>query len=115
MMRTLTCLQVCRGHVGTRGTDEADVHYRAVCRALVAEAQELSSFLQKVSEGTNDLYLRTDTVASSEALDNLNFQDWVRNVKSKTTNVCAFRRIQNMYIQLVPPRSAGQDQFMTYR
>lgn len=48
-----------------------------MCRALVAEVLELSSFLQKVSEGTNDLRQKADTEASSEALDNLNFQDWV--------------------------------------
>ena len=71
--------QICKDHVGAPETDEADSHYRAVCRALVAEVQELSSFLQKVSEGTNELYIKADTVASSEALDCLNFQDWVSN------------------------------------
>lgn len=69
--------QICQDHVGATEPEEADAHYRAVCRALVAEALELSSFLQKVSEGTNDLRQKTDTIASSEALDCLNFQDWV--------------------------------------
>lgn len=69
--------QVCEDHVGASAPEEADSHYRAVCRALVAEALELSSFLQKVSEGTNDLRRKADTEASSEALDNLNFVDWV--------------------------------------
>lgn len=70
-------MQICQDHVGATEPEEADAHYRAVCRALVAEALELSSFLQKVSEGTNDLRQKTDTIASSEALDCLNFQDWV--------------------------------------
>lgn len=32
---------------------EADAHYKAVCRALVAEALELSKFLEKIAEGTH--------------------------------------------------------------
>ncbi|XP_065200343.1 protein spire isoform X2 [Planococcus citri] len=71
-------LKVCEDHVGATKPEEADSHYRAVCRALVAEALELSSFLEKVSEGTNDLRQKADTEASSEALDNLNFEDWAR-------------------------------------
>lgn len=76
-MTILNSSQICNDHVGSHEPEEADSHYRAVCRALVAEAQELSSFLQKISEGTNDLRQKTDMVASSEALDCLNFQDWV--------------------------------------
>ena len=35
---------------------EAESHFRAVCRALVSEALELSSFMEKVRVPTNCLF-----------------------------------------------------------
>lgn len=49
---------------------EADAHFRAVCRALVTEAVELSSFMEKVSGTTSRL--ETDS-----ELGQLDIQDWV--------------------------------------
>lgn len=68
--------------LGKPTTQQADAHYRAVIRALVAEALELSTFLEKVSHGTNDLRSKTET--TSEELDQLQFSDWV------SANTCSF-------------------------
>ncbi|XP_075211533.1 spire type actin nucleation factor isoform X2 [Lycorma delicatula] len=73
-----TVLKVCSARVGAPTMQQADNHYRAVCRALVAEAIELSTFLEKVSQGTKDLRAKADAAASSADLDNLNFSDWAR-------------------------------------
>jgi len=59
----------------------ADAHYKAVCRAYVAEALELSTFLQKVSKGKvsfgSENFLGIGTLRDPE-LDKLEFTDWVR-------------------------------------
>lgn len=74
-------------------TEVAEMHYRAVIRAYVAEALELSQFLKKVA--TNKLHesektsLTTDNSkhgsTSLHELDTLGFNDWVscinKNVK----------------------------------
>ena len=49
---------------------EADAHFRAVCRALVSEALELSSFMEKVSSNKSN-------VESDSELGQLDIQDWV--------------------------------------
>lgn len=68
--------------LGKPTSQQADAHYRAVIRALVAEALELSTFLEKVSQGTNDL--RTKTETTSTELDQLQFSDWVSNLTTVT-------------------------------
>lgn len=52
----------------------SETHYKAVCRALVAEALELSSFLDKLSDGTVSLRHRNSTSAELNTLD---YSDWV--------------------------------------
>lgn len=53
-------------------------HYRAVCRALVTEFQELQSFLQKISRGdSQQLQLEADVEASTD-LQQFGFSDWAR-------------------------------------
>jgi len=52
----------------------SETHYRAVCRALVAEALELSSFLDKLSDGTVSLRHRNST---TDELSTLDYSDWV--------------------------------------
>lgn len=42
---------MCTQHIGLG----AEPHYKAVCRALVAEVLELSTFLAHVSQGTKEL------------------------------------------------------------
>ncbi|CAF4955665.1 unnamed protein product [Pieris macdunnoughi] len=72
-------LQRCAWHAGVgrgRGAREtAAAHYRAVCRALVAEALELASFLARVRvTPARDLGAADD---SASHLDTLLFSDWV--------------------------------------
>lgn len=52
----------------------SETHYKAVCRALVAEALELSSFLDKLSDGSVSLRHRNSTSAELITLD---YSDWV--------------------------------------
>ncbi|XP_059058097.1 protein spire-like [Achroia grisella] len=80
--RTFTLRDVverCVWHCGGSGRcvrDAAAAHYRAVCRALVAEALELASFLARVRVGgARDLGAAED---SATHLDTLQFSDWAR-------------------------------------
>ncbi|KAF5275580.1 hypothetical protein FQA39_LY06692 [Lamprigera yunnana] len=54
---------------------QIEAHYKAVIRALVTEALELSTFLERVSKGTSGLNL--DRSFASD-LDQLQFADWAR-------------------------------------
>ncbi|XP_061707665.1 protein spire isoform X2 [Cydia pomonella] len=66
------CVWHCGG--GHRPRDTAAAHYRAVCRALVAEALELASFLARVRVGgARDLGAAEESVTH---LDTLQFSDW---------------------------------------
>jgi len=49
-------LDLCRHHLAAKS--EAECHYRAVCRALVAEALEISSFMEKMGDANNNEDLR---------------------------------------------------------
>ena len=49
-------LDLCRLHLATKA--EAESHYRAVCRALVAEALEISTFMEKMGESSENEDLR---------------------------------------------------------
>ncbi|CAG4976208.1 unnamed protein product [Parnassius apollo] len=69
------CVWHCGGG-GRCARDAAAAHYRAVCRALVAEALELASFLARVRVGgARDLGAAED---SATHLDTLHFSDWAR-------------------------------------
>jgi len=69
------------------GYQAADAHYKAVCRALVNEALELSMFLQNVSQGSEqirsasssvDAFRNSNSLLESDPdLGKLNFRDWV--------------------------------------
>ncbi|XP_046676232.1 protein spire-like [Homalodisca vitripennis] len=59
-------------YCGKQVSQPAESHYRAVCRALVAEALELSSFLDKVSQGK----VKAETVSACTDLQNLHLSDW---------------------------------------
>ena len=50
---------------------EADSHFRAVCRALVSESIELSTFLEKTRRAKEDR-------EHNDELQELALQDWVR-------------------------------------
>uniref|UniRef100_A0A8D9ER08 Protein spire n=1 Tax=Cacopsylla melanoneura TaxID=428564 RepID=A0A8D9ER08_9HEMI len=78
---TLTFVQVlekCASHLGAKtAAAESDSQYRAVCRALVTEALELSMFLDVVQQqGTTELRDKTLALASSHDLDQLKNSDW---------------------------------------
>ncbi|GAB6032716.1 hypothetical protein CHUAL_011587 [Chamberlinius hualienensis] len=64
-------LECCRVHLSSSG--QSDVHYRAVCRALVTEALELSTFLDRISTGN-----KKELIKVSEELEKLNIRDWAR-------------------------------------
>ncbi len=64
-------LSLCANHLSVRS--EAPQHFRAVCRALVQEALELSHFLQR----TELARMRAAKEDTSEELMNLALQDWV--------------------------------------
>ncbi|XP_074103484.1 spire type actin nucleation factor isoform X3 [Cotesia typhae] len=94
-------VQVCIKHV--QGTEEqADVHYRAVIRAFVHEALELTQFLEQVSvERFQDSpkhfpkYLEPKpAVASCQQLDTLGYDDW--------TDIRIWRAIQaRFWVQVI--------------
>ncbi|XP_046961318.1 protein spire isoform X2 [Vanessa cardui] len=68
------CIWHCGGGSGRIARETAAAHYRAVCRALVAEALELASFLARVRVGgARDLGAAED---SATHLDTLQFSDW---------------------------------------
>lgn len=71
---------------GEKGYAAADSHYKAVCRALVAEALELSMFLEKVSQRKEQLssnsagrsgHSSTINADPGHDLDKLHLHDWV--------------------------------------
>lgn len=67
--------QICHNRIKT---NSAASHYRAVCRALVAEVGDLKLFLQKISDGeTEQMRLSVDAQASKQELDQLFLNDWV--------------------------------------
>lgn len=61
----------CENHLGYLSKAQAEAHYKAVVRALVAEAIELSTFLEKVAQGSISL-------PSSSTSDQLQFSDWAK-------------------------------------
>jgi len=58
-------IEICKGQLAFE--EEADSHYASVCRALVAEVLELSSFMDKI---------RKNNVGSEEGFMNLDPQIW---------------------------------------
>ena len=69
-------MKQCSRHLSDCGSrsdsgEPAQAHFRAVCRALVSEATELSTFLEKVSQFDEE---------RAEELRELDMQDWVSNV-----------------------------------
>ena len=66
-------MKQCSRHLSDCGSrsdsgEPAQAHFRAVCRALVSEATELSTFLEKVSQFDEE---------RAEELRELDMQDWV--------------------------------------
>lgn len=68
-------LERCEKHVGKLSKTEAESHYRAVVKALVAEALELATFLESVASGINT---RNGDNSTNTDLEQLQFADWAR-------------------------------------
>ncbi|KPL97741.1 hypothetical protein QR98_0003020 [Sarcoptes scabiei] len=76
-------MQMCASRLNSR--ESADNHYKAVCRALIAETLELSTFLDQISKGTKELRkissISIDSNRNNESdatLEQLQFHDWAR-------------------------------------
>ncbi|KAL3245897.1 hypothetical protein MRX96_058103 [Rhipicephalus microplus] len=76
-------LEMCASHL--QDPAQADLHYKAVCRALVAEAVELSTFLQKISSGTKEFIKCHHSDPDTSDIDGLQFQDWAMLWMQDTT------------------------------
>lgn len=63
-------IERCENHIRNLTKAQVETHYKAVTRAMVAEALELSSFLEKVEKGTLDI--------PHSSVSELNFSDWAR-------------------------------------
>ena len=68
-------LRLCENHLSDGS--EAAAHYRNVCRALVSEALELSSFLEKAWLKKNG-----DDGDFRQELQELALRDWVGTIRS---------------------------------
>ncbi|ROT83971.1 putative spire, partial [Penaeus vannamei] len=72
-------LQVCESRLTSSGMEVTVCeHYRAVVRALVAEALDLVSFLQKVALGNKFAPHPSDLLSSERDLQELQREDWAR-------------------------------------
>ncbi|XP_072013667.1 protein spire homolog 1-like isoform X2 [Amphiura filiformis] len=73
-------LQVCRQHITDPSV--APNHYQAVCRALVNECQELTTFLQKIAASKQTLRVLNSDEAPADAADgkveDLQPREWAR-------------------------------------
>lgn len=98
-------LEECSRHIGVSGLG-SETHYKAVCRALVAEALELSSFLDKLSDGTVSLRHRNSTSAELSTLD---YSDWAR------LWIQLIRELRRgVQLKKVDQRSRTGDEFVEY-
>ncbi|KAH1013518.1 hypothetical protein HUJ04_002502 [Dendroctonus ponderosae] len=73
-LKLVDVIKRCEVHLGTLTKSQAEAHYKAVVRALVAEAIELSTFLEKVAQGTISL----PSSSANFNMDELNFTDWAK-------------------------------------
>ncbi|XP_069949747.1 protein spire homolog 1 isoform X2 [Cherax quadricarinatus] len=72
-------LQVCESRLSNGGLEGGVCeHYRAVVRALVAEAIDLASFLQNVALGSKFATQTSDLLSSEHDLRELQCEDWAR-------------------------------------
>ncbi|XP_037085098.1 protein spire homolog 1-like isoform X2 [Pollicipes pollicipes] len=79
MVRLQEVIDRCVNHLERPTSSEQ--HFRAVCRALVAETLELTTFLKVVRQGTGELRRITDERGHQpgpDAMDGLNHQQWGR-------------------------------------
>ena len=71
-------IQLCDDRLISEGVNQGvEEHYRAVVRALVAEAVDLTTFLKKVAEGSRFAEAQGDLFSSEQDLNQLQSEDWV--------------------------------------
>ncbi|KAG8187798.1 hypothetical protein JTE90_025836 [Oedothorax gibbosus] len=75
-MQLVQVMELCASHLPV--PEQADGHYKAVCRALVAEVLELTSFLENISSNTQILRSSYEDEVDSRTLEKLKIQDWAR-------------------------------------
>ncbi|XP_008184579.1 protein spire isoform X1 [Acyrthosiphon pisum] len=108
-------LEECSRHIGVSGLG-SETHYKAVCRALVAEALELSSFLDKLSDGTVSLRHRNSTSAELSTLD---YSDWPNRRKWSILQARLWIQLirelrRGVQLKKVDQRSHTGDEFVEY-
>lgn len=70
-------IRICSMHLSSPTEEDAGSHYKAVCRALVAESVELSTFLAKVKSGTSVLHqMSKETDLDDSCLEEICIKDW---------------------------------------
>ncbi|CAH1778709.1 unnamed protein product [Owenia fusiformis] len=70
-------IQACEEHLGSH--QDAKSHYKAVCRALVTEALELTSFLEKITKEQKILKAEhNESTEGEHFLEDLRQSDWAR-------------------------------------
>lgn len=95
---------MCSAHLPPHTQPEA--HFRAVCRALLVEYEELCAFLRQVSRGTSELKKIWPTVVCSSTrgqtegrpLEDLQSADWARlwmQVIRQLRNGVKLRKVEN--------------------
>uniref|UniRef100_T1J523 KIND domain-containing protein n=1 Tax=Strigamia maritima TaxID=126957 RepID=T1J523_STRMM len=97
-------MEVCASHLHI--PSQADSHYKAVCRALVAEALELSSFLEKITQGKeelNELRRNTPDVSDGADLEALKFSDWARLWVQVIRDLRHGVKLKKVVIENLPP------------
>ncbi|XP_023290799.1 protein spire isoform X2 [Orussus abietinus] len=110
-------VRLCTRHMqGTR--EQADAHYRAVIRALVTEALELSQFLDKVANEKQQSHARdfrgeiTLDNAATHHLDALDFNDWARfwvQVIGELRRGVKLKKVEAGLGMRGPPRGRGAE------
>ncbi|XP_071091664.1 protein spire homolog 1-like isoform X7 [Haliotis cracherodii] len=68
--------QCCIRHLSSR--QDPHHHYKAVCRAVVTEAQELITFLDKISSDQKDLAKKKKEAPDVDTVEELQRSDWAR-------------------------------------
>ncbi|GIX80223.1 protein spire homolog 1 [Caerostris darwini] len=69
-------MELCANHLSC--PEQADCHYKAVCRALVTEILELTTFLENISNKAEILRRADEEEMDSRTLEKLRIQDWAR-------------------------------------
>ncbi|XP_035230868.1 protein spire homolog 1-like [Stegodyphus dumicola] len=69
-------MELCANNLAS--PEQADPHYKAVCRALVAEVLELTTFLENIYNRTQILQFSDADETDSRTLEKLKIQDWAR-------------------------------------